>query len=100
MPDIPPLISSMPNSQPLYASYVPLPSLPSGIHTCIVGTTQTITIPGLTTNGVVALTYLHPTAGGAAQWIESSVPTANTLTISLGAAAAITESIIWVVGKL
>ena len=97
MPNIPPLITSMPNSQPLYAAYTPLPS---GIYTCIVGTSQVITIPGLTTGAVVNLTYIHPTAGGAAQWFVSSVPTANTLTITLGATAAITERIIWSVAKL
>jgi hypothetical protein len=100
MPDIPPLITSMPNSQPLYAAYTPPTPLPSGIYTCIVGTTQTITIPGLTTNAVVSLTYIHPTAGGAAQYFVSSVPTANTLTVTLGVAAAITERIIYVVAKL
>jgi hypothetical protein len=75
-------------------------SLPSGIHTCIVGTTQTIAIAGLTTAGVVNLTYIHPTGGGAAQWFVSSVPTAGTLTITLGAAAAITETIIYSVASL
>lgn len=71
-----------------------------GIHTCITGTTQVITIPGLTTDGVVGLTYVHPGSGGAGQWIKSSTPTANTLTVELGQTATITESIIWIVGKL
>jgi len=96
MPNIPPLISHSPDSQPLYAAYTPLPS---GIFTCAVGTSQVITIPGLTTGAVVNLTYIHPTAGGAGQWFVSSVPTANTLTITLGQTAAITEKIIYSVAK-
>jgi len=75
-------------------------TFPSGKHTCIVGTTQTITIPNLTTRGIVNLTYVHPTGGGAGQYFQTVVPTANTLTITLGQTAAITESILWSVAKL
>ena len=79
----------------------PASSLPSGIHTCIVGTTQTITIPGLTTNGVVSLTSLHPVGGGgASQFFVTSVPTADTLTITLNTAAVITDQIIYAVASL
>ena len=71
-----------------------------GIHTCIAGTTQVITITGLTTSGVVGLTYIHPPGGGAGQFFVSSTPTANTLTVELGQTATTAESIIWIVGKL
>ena len=71
-----------------------------GIHTCTAGTTQTITITGLTTSGVVGLTYIHPPSGGAAQFFVSSTPTADTLTVVLGQTATTAESIIWIVGKL
>jgi hypothetical protein len=71
-----------------------------GIYTCVAGTTQTITITGLTTSGVVGLTYIHPGAGGAGQFFVSSTPTANTLTVELGQTATTAESIIWIVGKL
>jgi hypothetical protein len=71
-----------------------------GIHTCTAGTTQTITITGLTTSGVVVLTYVNPNNGGSGQYIHSVTPTANTLTVELHQSAAITESIIWIVGKL
>jgi hypothetical protein len=71
-----------------------------GIHTCTAGTTQTITITGLTTSGVVGLTLVNPDSGGSGQYIHSVTPTANTLTVELHQAAAITESIIWIVGKL
>lgn len=67
-----------------------------GIHTCAVGTTQVITITGLTTGGIVGLTYL----GGAGQFFTSSVATANTLTVELGQTATVDEKIIWIVGKL
>jgi hypothetical protein len=72
----------------------------NGLHTCTAGTTQTISIPGLTVNGFVSLTYLHPGAGGAGQWFKSSVPTADTLTVELGQNATTAESIVWIVGKL
>jgi hypothetical protein len=71
-----------------------------GIHTCIAGTTQIITITGLTTSGVVGLTYNHPGGGGAGQFFVSSTPTPNTLTVELGQSATTAESIIWIVGKL
>jgi hypothetical protein len=71
-----------------------------GIHTCAAGTTQIITISGLTTSGVVGLTYIHPPGGGAGQFFQTSTPTADTLTVELGQTATTAESIIWIVGKL
>lgn len=75
-------------------------TFPSGQHTCIAGTTQTITIPNLTTNGIVNLTYVHPPGGGAGQFFVNVVPTANTLTITLGQTATTAEFILWSVAKL
>jgi len=71
-----------------------------GIHTCVVGTSQIISIPGLTTAGIVGLTYIHPPGGGAGQYFQNSTPTTDTLTIQLGQTATTAESIIWIVGKL
>ena len=71
-----------------------------GIYTCIAGTTQVITITGLTTAGVVGLTYIHPPGGGGGQYFVSSTPTADTLTVVLAQTATTAESIIWIVGKL
>ena len=74
---------------------------PSGKFPCVVGSlTQVIIIPALTTNAVVNLTYIHPPAGGAAQWFRNYVPTANTLTITLGQVAAAGEFILWSVASL
>ena len=80
----------------LYPVFSPL----CGIHTCTVGTTQVITIPGLTTSGIVGLTFIHPPGGGAGQFFKTSTPTNNILTVELGQTATIAESIIWIVGKL
>jgi len=74
--------------------------LPSGKHQCVVGTTQTISIPNLTTSGIVMLTYVHPTGGGGGQFFEDVVPTADTLTITLAQTAAITEFILYSVASL
>jgi hypothetical protein len=73
---------------------------PSGKHQCVTGTTQVITIPNLTTNGVVNLTYIHPPAGGAGQWFQEYTPTENTLTITLGQTATKAEFILWSVASL
>ena len=75
-------------------------TFPSGKHICVAGTTQTITIPNLTTNGIVNLTYVHPTGGGAGQYFQDVVPTANTLTITLGQAATTAEFILWSAAQL
>lgn len=71
-----------------------------GIHNCVASTTQVITIPGLGIGGIVGLTYVHPNGGGAAQYFHTITPTANTLTVELAVAAATSESIIWIVGRL
>jgi hypothetical protein len=71
-----------------------------GIYTCVAGSSQVIPIPGLTANGIVLLTYVHPNSGGAGQWISSVTPTTNALAVQLGQAAATNETIIWIVGRL
>lgn len=71
-----------------------------GIHQCTASTTQVITITGLTSAGVVGLTYVHPNGGGASQYFVSSTPTTNTLTVVLANVGATGETIIWIVGKL
>jgi len=73
---------------------------PSGKKQCVAGTTQTITIPNLTTNAVVNLTYIHPPAGGAGQWFKGYTPTAGLLTIELGQTATTAEFILWSVASL
>lgn len=73
---------------------------PSGKHTCVAGTTQVITIPNLTTSGIVMLTYVHPPSGGQQQYFENVVPTANTLTITLHQTATTAEFILWSVASL
>jgi hypothetical protein len=75
-------------------------ALPNGKHICDASTTQVITITGLTTNGIVNLTYVHPPAGGAGQWFKGYTPTANTLTIELGQAATTSEFILYSVASL
>ena len=41
-------------------------------------------VGGLTSTSVVALNYVHPTAGGAAQWISNCSPSTNFLTVTFG----------------
>jgi hypothetical protein len=72
---------------------------PAGKYTCVVGTSQVITISGLTTAGIVNLTYVHPPAGGGPQYFVNVVPTANTLTVTLAQTATISEFILWSVAK-
>ena len=74
-------------------------TLPSGNYTCVAGLTQVIAIPSLTTNSIVNLTYVHPPNGGQQQYFANVVPTAGTLTITLGAPATTAEFILWSVAK-
>lgn len=46
---------------------------------------STITVPGMVSTSGVALTYEHPSAGGAAQWIYSLTPGTNNLNAVFGA---------------
>jgi hypothetical protein len=48
----------------------------------------------------VNLTYVHPPAGGAGQFFADVVPTANTLTITLGQTATTAEFILYSVASL
>jgi hypothetical protein len=93
-------LSSASNKPPNVTYWAQVAPLPSGIYSVVAGTTQVISIPGLTTSGVVSLTYIHPPGGGAGQWFKSSTPTANTLTVELGQTGGINETIVWAVAKL
>lgn len=65
----------------------------------IAGTTQTISIPGLTATGLISVIFLHTnTGGGAGQFISNIVPGVNQAVITLGQTGATTpnqEFIIW-----
>jgi hypothetical protein len=74
--------------------------LPCGIHAVTASTTQIITITGLTTGGVVNLTYIHPGSGGQGQYFKGYTPLSGTLTVELGQIGATGESIIWSVAQL
>jgi hypothetical protein len=90
MPDIPPLITSMPSAQPLYAPYTPLPS---GIRINATWTTNTpgtnysstsITVPGVTASSVISSAVQAGTyADTNNSWLMSAVPTANTITFNV-----------------
>ena len=75
-------------------------NLSSGLFSVVVGsTTAVIPIPGLTTGGVVNLTYLHPEAGGAGQYFRTYTPSANQLTLGLATVGSVGDSIIWSVAQ-
>jgi hypothetical protein len=90
MPDIPPLISAMPNSQPLYASYVPLPAGLSKNLTWSDNTpgtnysTANITVPGVTATSVISAAIQEGTyADTNASWLMVAVPSANTISFKV-----------------
>ena len=97
--------TSAANIGPISATFAPLSltNMPNntlaGVYTCITGVTQTIVIPGMTSTGLIIPIYVHPTAGGAAQWIISVTPGTNQVVIVLGQTAATTETIIWSVAR-
>lgn len=71
----------------------------SGKFPVIAGTTQTISIPGMTANGNVMLMYIHPNVtGGAGQFFSNVVCGTNQVVVTLGQAGASTplqEFIVW-----
>jgi hypothetical protein len=72
--------------------------LPYGKFPVIAGTTQTISIPGMTATGLVSLIYLHTNSGGAGQYISNIVPGVNQVVVTLGHSGATTpnqEYIVW-----
>jgi hypothetical protein len=89
------------NNAPYFNFSTAVSSYPAGNYTCVAGTTQVITISGLTTAGIVNLTYVHRSGGGGGQqqFFENVVPTANTLTVTLHQTATISEFILWSVAK-
>ena len=116
MPNIPPLITHMSDntstspsaSQPLYASYVPLPSgilINATWSSNTPGTnysTTAITIPGVTATSVISAAV----QGGSytdtnASWLMVAVPSANTITFKVYTAPATpaTFAIAWAVAK-
>lgn len=59
-----------------------------------------LTIPGLTVDSIVLLTYIHPGTLGGPQYFVSSVPTTDTLTITCNTTVDTDDQIIWFVAKL
>ena len=41
-------------------------------------------VGGLTSTSIVNVTYVHPSAGGASQWVTNVAPSTNWLTVSFG----------------
>jgi hypothetical protein len=58
-------------------------------------TTITFDITGMNANGLVSAIYIHPGIGGAGQWIKSITPGAGNVTIEVGLAVGLGESVIW-----
>jgi hypothetical protein len=108
MPNIPPLITSMPNAQPLYAEYTPLPS---GILINATWTTNTpgtnysttaITVPGVTATSVISAAIQGGSyADTNNSWLMLAVPSANTITFKCYTqpATPATFAIAWAVAK-
>ena len=53
---------------------------------------STITVPGMVSTSGVALTYEHPNAGGAGQFIYSLTPGTNNLNVVFGQVTAANET--------
>ena len=90
MPNIPPLISAMPNAQPLYAPYTPLPSGRAINLTWSANTpgtnysTASITVPGVTATSVVMASITGGTyADTNNAWLMDHTTTANTITFNV-----------------
>ena len=90
MPNIPPLITSMPNSQPLYATYAPLPMENASSLTWTANTpgtnssTATITVPGVTaTSVVVACVQSGTYADTNDSWLMAATPGTGTITFKV-----------------
>jgi hypothetical protein len=83
-------------------AYPPVPTpLPSGTYSVTVGSTiATITIPGLTTGGIVNLTYIHPGIGGGSQYFVTYTPSTDLLTVDLNQVGGVGDIIVWSVAQL
>ena len=73
-----------------------IPSMLSGViqmPNSIVGQQSTVStvVGGLTSTSVVCLNYVHPTTGGAAQFITRVSPSTNFLTVGFGQPTAVGE---------
>ncbi len=87
------LLPNSTNANPTTTFYSPVTS---GKFAVSAGTvTQTIPIPGMTSAGLVIPVYIHPSGGGAAQFINNVVPGTNQVVVTLGANAGAGEFIIW-----
>ena len=72
----------------------------SGKFAVTAGTTQTISINGMTASGLVMVNYLHVNqSGGATQFIKNVVPGSNSVTVTLGQTGTVGEFIVWQVLK-
>ena len=71
---------------------------PAGIHTCATSTSQVISIPGMTSSGVIVFNLIRSVTG--VSDVVSVVPATNQVTITLLAAAAVTDTIYWYAAKL
>lgn len=108
MPNIPPLISSTPDAQPLYASYVPLPS---GLAKNLTWTTNTpgtnystanISVPGVTATSVISAAVQEGSyADTNNAWLMVAVPSDNTISFKCYTqpATPATFAIAWAVAK-
>jgi hypothetical protein len=74
--------------------------LPSGIFTCSAQSIQTIPITGLTSAGVVNLTYIERIPQTPAIVLTAYSPTANQLDVGISGVASTDDKIIWSVASL
>ena len=58
-------------------------------------TTITFDITGMNANGLVSAIIINPGTGGAGQWIKSITPGAGNVTIEVGIAVSLGDSVIW-----
>ena len=73
------------------------PTVTGGIYECLGTEITTISfdITDMNANGIVSAIYVHPGTGGAGQWIKSITPGAGNVTIEVGQAVGLGESVIW-----
>jgi hypothetical protein len=81
------------DTYPSWTTPIPL----GGIYQCLGTEVTTITfdITGMNANGIVSAIYINPGTGGAGQWIKSITPGAGNVTIEVGLAVGLGESVIW-----
>ena len=78
------------------AEVIPKPTLLYGTFVvATAGTTQVISISGMSSSGVVSVIYLHSNTGGAGQYLKSITPSTNQISTLWGSSCAVGESIVW-----